>query len=80
MNPETALNLTRGFSMPKKDTNNHNGLECPHCGYLNRDVFEIFTDTEQQIEDYECEECEKIFTATIQTYYTCEGLLPKEPE
>ena len=39
------------------------GLLCPYCGYLHGDPQEIFSEIEQTIDEFQCEHCEKIFTA-----------------
>jgi len=46
-----------------KETNHLWCLECPHCGYKDRDVNEIFSEIEQDIDEYECSNCGKVFQA-----------------
>lgn len=60
------------------DTYNHNGLECPHCGYLDRDTADIFAEIEQQIDDYECGNCGRKFVATKTISVTYEGKALKQ--
>jgi DNA-directed RNA polymerase subunit RPC12/RpoP len=55
-------------------TYNYNYLECPYCGYKDRDTGEIFDEIEECIDEYQCSNCGEIFTATKSALFAYEGL------
>ncbi len=54
-----------------------NGLKCPHCSYLDRDTFDIFSELEETIDDYECPHCGKSYRAEKKVSFTYIGTVTK---
>ena len=63
--------------MSKIQTNYTDGLECPHCGYIDTDLGEIFDKLEECINEYECANCGKIFVAERTCSFTLTGTIEK---
>lgn len=53
------------------EATNELGLECPHCGYVEKNLTGIFTDSQNAYEDYECRKCHETFQAERWSKVTC---------
>lgn len=64
----------------KKETYTNYGLECPHCGYLDTDTCDIFSEVEECIAEYECARCGKVFMAERTCTFAYTGTVAALPD
>lgn len=53
-------------------------LVCPHCGHRESDPSEIFSEMEEDIGDFECSRCGKVYGASRQVTFHYYGKLSEE--
>jgi transcription elongation factor Elf1 len=58
-----------------KETCDNITLVCPYCGHKESDPCEIFSDIEEDIENFECGHCGKLYTASRQVIFYYYGRL-----
>jgi DNA-directed RNA polymerase subunit RPC12/RpoP len=55
---------------PEQTFNNH-GVECPYCGYVDRDSWEWCDESGD--DEHECGSCSKVFAACVSVSVTYTG-------
>lgn len=67
-----AVMTVRAQVDERVEIDRNDALECPYCGYVDRDAWELFTEMGDETHTVSCGACEKDFGATrsVSVMYT----------